>query len=214
MPIINQVVQGGGGTPTTPIGWIPRDVDANGTLVMPTMNASSLKFNTITKVNAYSMSNAFYGASGLTGVLDLSSLTTISGIHAMEHAFDGCTGITGVILSSLTTISGAYSMASAFVGCKGLTSIIFSSLNTITGGYGMSNAFRGCTGLTSISFPALKTTSFGTLKTQFNGMLQDVTGCTVHFPSNLQSVLGSWTSVTGGFGGTNTTVLFDLPATA
>ena len=44
-------------------------------------------------------------------------------------------------------------------------------------------------------------------------MLRGVTGCTVHFPSNIQSVIGSWASVTGGFGGTNTTVLFDLPAT-
>jgi hypothetical protein len=44
-------------------------------------------------------------------------------------------------------------------------------------------------------------------------MLPGVTGCTVHFPSNLQSVIGSWADVTEGFGGTNTTVLFDLPAT-
>ena len=44
-------------------------------------------------------------------------------------------------------------------------------------------------------------------------MLDGVTGCTVHFPSNIQSVIGSWASVTSGFGGTNTTVLFDLPAT-
>ena len=44
-------------------------------------------------------------------------------------------------------------------------------------------------------------------------MLQGVTGCTVHFPSNLQSVIGSWSDVTAGFGGTNTTVLYDLPAT-
>jgi hypothetical protein len=44
-------------------------------------------------------------------------------------------------------------------------------------------------------------------------MLQGVTGCTVHFPSNLQSVIGSWSDVTARFGGTNTTVLFDLTAT-
>ena len=44
-------------------------------------------------------------------------------------------------------------------------------------------------------------------------MLQGVSGCTVHFPSNLQSVIGSWSDVTNGFGGTNTTVLFDLPST-
>jgi hypothetical protein len=64
-----------------------------------------------------------------------------------------------------------------------------------------------------LSFPALKTTSFGSYTNQFADMLSGVTGCTVHFPSNLQAVIGSWSDVTSGFGGTNTTVLFDLPAT-
>ena len=44
-------------------------------------------------------------------------------------------------------------------------------------------------------------------------MLSGVTGCTVHFPSNLETVIGDWSSVTSGFGGTDTTVLFDLPST-
>ena len=44
-------------------------------------------------------------------------------------------------------------------------------------------------------------------------MLRGVTGCTVHFPSNLESVIGSWSSVTNGFGGTDTVILFDLPLT-
>jgi len=44
-------------------------------------------------------------------------------------------------------------------------------------------------------------------------MLSGCSNVTVHFPSNLQSVIGSWYDVQNGFGGTNTTVLFDLPAT-
>ena len=36
---------------------------------------------------------------------------------------------------------------------------------------------------------------------------------TVHFPANMQSVIGSWSDVVNGFNGTNTTVLFDLPST-
>ena len=44
-------------------------------------------------------------------------------------------------------------------------------------------------------------------------MLNGVTGCTVHFPSNLKSLMMYWSDVTRGFGGTNTIVLFDLPAT-
>jgi hypothetical protein len=44
-------------------------------------------------------------------------------------------------------------------------------------------------------------------------MLSGVSGAHVYFPSNLESVIGSWTDVTSGFGGTNTTVSFTLAAT-
>lgn len=68
--------------------------------------------------------------------------------------------------------------------------------------------FQG-TSLETLSFPSLTSTS----TMYFTDMLTGVTGCVVHFPSNLQSVIGSSTDVASGFGGTNTTVLFDLPAT-
>ena len=133
--------------------------------------------------------------------------------YALYYAFYNCTGITSVDLSSLTTIGGSTAMSSAFYNCTGITSVDLSSLTTISGILAMSTAFSGCTSLTTLSFPALTSTSFGSYSNQFNNMLQGVTGCTVHFPSNLQNKIGSWSSVTSGFGGTNTTVLFDLPAT-
>ena len=68
--------------------------------------------------------------------------------------------------------------------------------------------------LTSLSFPALLASSLSSNALQFDFMLEEVEGCTVHFPSNLQSVIGSWNSVTSGFSGYNTTILFDLPATS
>jgi hypothetical protein len=105
-------------------------------------------------------------------------------------------------------------MHSAFFGCTGLTSIDLSSLTIVSGGQAMNFAFQGCSLLQTLSFPSLNSNSFGSNTNQFNNMLSGVKGCTVHFPSNLQSVIGSWTSVTSGFGGTNTTVLFDLPATS
>ena len=143
----------------------------------------------------------------------LPSNATDIGENAMYYAFRTCTGLTSVNLSSLTTISGSNAMSYAFYGCTRLTSVDLSSLTTINGSNAMHNAFSGCTGLTNISFPALTSTGFGSYTNQFNNMLRGVTGCTVHFPSNLQSVIGSWSGVTNGFGGTNTTVLFDLPAT-
>ena len=69
-------------------------------------------------------------------------------------------------------------------------------------------------GIQTISFPALTSTGVGAENKQnFDDMLIDCENVTVHFPSNLQSVIGNWTCVINGFSGTNTTVLFDLPAT-
>ena len=164
---------------------IQREVNTQGKIQMPTTSFTFSLPSNATDVGSNAMQDAFYNCTGLTSV-DLSSLTTVSGSRAMRYAFQNCTGLTSVDLSSLTTVSGSQAMYGAFWDCKKLT---------------------------TLSFPALTSTSFGSYTNQFNGMLQGVTGCTVHFPSNLQSVIGSWSSVTAGFGGTNTTVLFDLPAT-
>jgi uncharacterized ParB-like nuclease family protein len=167
----------------------------------------------ITLSSNYAMEYAFQSCTNLTSV-DLSNLTTISGQSAMQYVFRYCTGLTSIDFSSLTTVSGRSAMYYAFQGCTGLTSVDLSSLTTINGYQAMGYAFSGCTKLTTLSFPSLISTGFGSNTNQFNSMLSGVSGCTVHFPSNLQSVIGSWTSVTSGFGGTNTTVLFDLPATS
>lgn len=128
--------------------------------------------------------------------------------------------ITTVNFPSLKKLAGVYGFGSTsqytsgFYGCTSLTSATFPSLDDVTNCQNaFYYAFSGCTSLTSVSFGGLKSTSFGNTTTHFNNMLCGLTGCTVHFPSNLQSVIGSWTSVTNGFGGTNTTVSFDLPAT-
>lgn len=172
-------------------------------------SASFPKLQTIS--GELTFSSAFEECTGLTS-LDLSSLTTVSGGSAMTSAFLHCTSLTSVDLSSLTTLSGSGAMSSAFNNCTGLTSVDLSSLINV-GRQAMLRTFRNCTSLSTLSFPSLTSTSFGTQTNQFSNMLQGVTGCTVHFPSNLQSVIGSWGDVTAGFGGSSTTVLFDLPAT-
>ena len=226
-------VSGGGG-----IG-IPREVSATGLYRAPSRNASftfSLP-SAATDVSAYSMYAAFYNSSGLTSV-DCSSLTTISHDYAMYFACYNCQYLEEADFSNLTTISGASAMYYAFQKCSRLSSIEFRNLTTISGSSAMYGVCYQCTGLSLVSFPKLATVgdkalqrafsnsalqwlyfpslnsnSFGNKTTQFNNMLQGTTGCTVHFPSNLQSVIGSWSSVTSGFSGPNTTVLFDLPAT-
>lgn len=171
------------------------------------VNLSSL--TTVKSAGLYFMLN---GCSGLT-TLDISSLTTISGANGAGSFIQGCTSLTSLDLSSLTTISGNFGCSGMCGNCTNLTSVNLSSLANIPAAGALNSAFRSCTSLTNLSFPALTSNSFGNNTNQFNFMLQNVTGCTVHFPSNLQSVIGSWTDVVNGFGGTNTTVLFDLPAT-
>ena len=176
-------------------------------------NLTSVDLSSLTTVSAvYAMSNSFEGCTSLTSV-DLSSLITLSGGSAIQYAFQGCTSLISVDLSSLTTISGNNAMFSAFLGCTSLTSVDLSNLTIISGNYAMQRTFRRCTALKSLSFPVLTSTSFGSGTNQFSKMLEEVTDCTVHFPSNLQAVIGNWSDVTAGFGGTNTTILFDLPAT-
>lgn len=157
-------------------------------------------------------SSMFYGCTGITSV-NLSSLTTISSINGLSSAFERCTGITSVDLSSLTSLTTNSAMSNCFKECSGLVSVSFPSLTTITGSSVLGACFMSCTSLTSLSFYALDTNSFGSNTTQFNNMVQGVTGCTVRFPMRIQSTIGSWASVTDGFGGTNTTVLFDIVCT-
>ena len=173
---------------------------------------TSISFPSLTTVSGYaSMSSAFTRCSNLIEV-DLSSLITINDNNTFNHAFDYCTKLTTIDLSSLTTITGS-GLAAFSMFNTALTTVLLTSLSSITGSNALQFAFQRCTQLSSLSFPSLNSASFGTNTNQFNLMLSQVTGCTVHFPSNLQSVIGSWSDVTNGFGGTNTTVLFDLPAT-
>lgn len=167
--------------------------------------------NVVTLSGGFCMENIFRDAQTLSSV-SMNKLEVISGTSALSYAFSG-TPVTSFDFSSLRQISGTNGAYIMFYNCKSLTSGSFPSLSVLTGDSALYFAFGGCTSLQSLSFPALKSDSFGNKTNQFNSMLYGVTGCTVHFPSNLQSVIGSWNDVVNGFGGTNTTVSFDLPAT-
>ena len=200
-------ISGGGSSGET--NYLGRIVTEDGVLQFPEANFSFPLPSNITSIGTNGLYYAFYDCTSLTSV-NLSNITSI-GTNGLYYAFFGCTGLTSVDLSNITSID-TYGLYYAFYDCTSLTSVDLSSLTSIDT-YGLNYAFRGCTSLTSLSFPALNSNSFGSSTSQFNNMLRGVTGCTVHFPSNLESVIGSWSSVTGGFDGTNTTVLFDLPAT-
>lgn len=259
--IINQVVSGG-----APEFYIEKAKDANGKAI----NSSYLMdFSQFTDVGDFVFSNAYRNNTNISGIANMSSLTTISGNNACSLMFNACnritsadlsslttvsgpsacqgmfgaSGITSADLSSLTTISGNSACQAMFSGCTSLTSIDISSLETISGISGCDQMFAGCLNLPSITFsslkiisgsgacgqmmfncknkvlnfPALTSTSFPNNNNQFNNMLFAAQNTTVHFPSNLDPNNGSTviSSLQGypNFGGTNTTLVFDLPAT-
>lgn len=175
-------------------------------------NLTSVDLSSLTTViDNYGMDYCFANCTNLTSV-DFPSLIRISG--TMRGCFGSCTKLTSVGLSSLATISGSYAMQYCFSGCSNLTSVGLSSLTTISGSNAMQLCFQNCAKLTELRFPSLQ--SFGTSTStvnQFNNMVSGVTGCTLHFPSNMQSEVERRTGYPN-FGGANTVVLFDLPPTA
>lgn len=199
-------------------------------------NVISVDLGSLTTLsNSNSLYGAFRGCTRLTSV-DLKLLVSVTGYSAMSYAFRQCATLSSINLSSLTTandgsmqgmltdctslveldlsalasVTGGYTLQSICNGCTALETVNLNSLRVLDGMYALGNAFRKSR-LTTLSFPSLTANSFGSTYTnQFSGMLQGVTGCTVHFPAAVQSTIGSWADVTNGFGGTNTTVLFDL----
>ena len=181
--------------------------------------------SSIQTINANTCGNMYNSCVGITSIGLTSSLQYVQD-HGLEFCFNGCTGITsvGTMLSGIENI-GAYALAGCFVGCSNLTgNISFDSLTTLSAPACLTMAFMG-TSVNSISFPALEYVDPDMPSDIdpemwdengndiFNGMLSGVTGCTVHFPSNLENRINQFYDYANGFGGTNTTILFDLDPT-
>lgn len=151
----------------------------------------------------------FNNCSSLTSA-DLGKLTSLgTSSSGMYSTFSGCTGLSSVNLQSLSIANGSNALNGTFNNTA-LTTFSFQSLSEIKSNYVLRYCFQNCASLTSVSFPALTTSSFGSYTNQFNNMLRYCSNVTVHFPAAIQSTIGSWADVTAGFGGTNTTVSFDL----
>ena len=201
---VNTITGGSGET-----NYLGRIVTEDGVLQYPTESFSFSLPDNVTSIGDNGLQYAFYVCTNLTSN-GLNNVTSI-GNGGLYYAFYGCTNLTSTGLNNVTSI-GSRGLYYAFYGCINLTSVDLSNLASI-GSRGLQYAFRGCTSLTSLSFPKLNSNSFGSSTDQFYSMLFGVIGCTVHFPSNLESVIGGWLDVTRGFSGTDTVVLFDLPST-
>lgn len=182
----------------------------------------------ITGVNLSSLSivafancvnSMFAGCTGLLSGNITMGITSFSGTTTAKSMFSGCTGLTNTnFLQSLQTINATQACEYMFYNCTGLTSATFTSLSQIGGSNSCRYMFAGCTNLTDIYYPALIgfLGSSSVKKSVFTNMCMGVTNVTLHFPSNMQSEVGTLTgySTTAPFGATAGTVLFDLPATA
>lgn len=145
-------------------------------------------------------------------------IKTISGNGAFATAFGYSTiPEESTLFETLESVTDS-GFTTCFFSSKGKETFRFTSLSYI----GV-QAFNMCfysSVVKHIYFNSLTSSSFaddpyspGHPDRVFIDMLMSVDGCTVHFPSNLESVIGTGSEVLGGFSGTNTTVLFDLPAT-
>lgn len=159
-----------------------------------------------------------------------------------EYMFNGTTSLQSFNLDSLEDIGGhgKTGLNSTFYG-SGIKEAVFPNLTTIREN-GLNGTFAGssislcrfpklemlytvkdnddyepffycfyeCNSV-DIYFNALKTTSFED-RFVLSQMLEDANGCVLHFPSNLQSVVEGLFDYPD-FGGSNTTILFDLEPT-
>lgn len=105
------------------------------------------------------------------------------------------TGVETVAQSALSEV---------FENDNNVYTVSFPDLVTIEE-FGLYSAFMN-SNIRELYFPAL-TTAY---EDSFNDMLSGCSNVTVHFPFNLESTISSWHTVIDGFGGNNTTILFDL----
>lgn len=153
--------------------------------------------------------NAFRNCSSLE-TLDLSSWGFATAADSSSYGVIGnmccdCSNLTSVNLFLRRYAFDQYS-GNAFKNCYNLKEIELTSLTNANISNGFRNVFASSY-ITNLSFPSICNAG----NTCFVDMLKNVDDCTVHFPSSMESTMNSYSEVLSGFGGTNTTVLFDLP---
>lgn len=213
------------------------EVDSDGVLRNNTTTKKKIDISGATTMQAMVLAFAFADDNEIEGAIDLSSIISLPNERTLFRAFQN-TKITSVDLSSLEYVGNTSTMQFCFSGCTALkyldfpelvsvsgTSVMgqlasksgvevvrFPKLATISGGNALLQVFLSCTSLTDVYFNALKTTSFGSTTNQFTNMFSGDTDVKLHFPSNLTATIAGLDTYPN-FGGTNTQVLFDLPAT-
>ena len=160
MPIINQIVKGGGSP--APALYREFQLDANGVLQPNTTTTHIMDFTGMTDVSDYALACAYINNTAISGAVDMSDLTTISGSNACNNMFYGCTGITSANLSALTTITGGSACSGMFSGCTSLATVYIGGTTAINFGTRTSqfqNMFSGCAQNIDVYAPAANQTA-------------------------------------------------------
>ena len=142
-------------------------------------------------------------------VADMPSLEFVGGESG--YLFARTDTLTTLNLQSLAYIRG--SMANLAERSK-IVSMSFYSLKHMGANQTLASAFANSSLLEDIYFPAADSNSFSA-NNCFMNMLTRCSNVKLHFPNNLSGssvITGLYTYP--NFGGTNTTILFDLPSTA
>lgn len=201
-------------------------------------NITTVDMSGITSLGEYALGYCFSGSSitelDLSGITqtsnykyelegicsDCSNLTTVKldnlrqvGSYGLRDSFYRSSNLTTVNLDLLETVYGENAMRSTFYGTH-ITTMNFVSLKKIDGYNAMGECFANCSYLTSLYFPSLLAAQcFNEYTDCFDNMLNRTSNVTLHFPSNFSSIIPNLDGYPN-FGGTNTTILYDLPATA
>lgn len=141
---------------------------------------------------------------------DSEAMDAVISQQALKYAFKGCISLTDYTVGKTATVEteGFYG---TFEGCTSLTGAIwYDYLRDIVGSGCFARTFAN-TGVTAVYFPALEYFSYDYEGDYpFKDMCEGLTGCVVHFPSNMEGITDGFENQ---FGGTNTTILFDLEST-
>lgn len=154
--------------PVLPPYTFQRIVDTNGTLQFDSVCPYVMDLSEVTDLSEHVLAYAYTNNTAISGTIDMSSLTAITGKQACFHTFEGCTEITGVDLSSLTSI-GANGCQYMFKGCTNLVNVDLSSLTSIDGTGACYNMFENCTSLRQVDFSALTAVNYGMSNNMFTG---------------------------------------------
>ena len=194
-----------------------------------------VNFCQMTRTSNYSFQNAFRNCNRITGA-NFAGLQQVWGKSAFANAFASCSNLSYVKLGSPFYIGGAASFSSegkfayAFTNCQklvtvdiyvndiasdyafyqafntcGMNSVTF-NVSSMQANYALQQCFRNCAYLRSLYFPNLSSIYTNSL----NNMLYMCNDVTVHFKNNRESQWNTLDDFVNGFGGTNTTILFDL----